>query len=166
MVKILSSFFIWGWFWYYLFSFFLFLGTIIDVKEVLYEISSLFSMCLLWIKMLLSKITVNKGLLLLCGLLFSSAMPLLMMLFLPPYSLSWMRWHSRIHLVWLLRISNSRGVFTVKYYHLNLLAYSSVSTKSGSFGQFPGKIIWKTLAPSKVSVFVWEASHGSIFDMW
>ena len=34
--------------------------------------------------------------------------------------------------------------------------------ESRSLGRFPWKIIWKTLAPLKVSVFVWEASRRSI----
>jgi len=34
--------------------------------------------------------------------------------------------------------------------------------ESISLERFPWKIIWKTLALLKVSVFVWEASDGSI----
>jgi len=56
----------------------------------------------------------------------------------------------------------SKGIFTVKSYYLKLLSCSSFAIQAGSFEQFPWKIIWKNLAHLKVSVFVWEASHGSI----
>ena len=58
---------------------------------------------------------------------------------------------------------NSKGIFTVKSYYLKLLSYSSFAIQASSSRRFPWKIIWKNLAPLKVSVFVWEeASHGSI----
>ena len=57
---------------------------------------------------------------------------------------------------------NSKGFFTVTSYYLKLLSHFSFAIQASSFGRFPWKIIWKNLAPLKVSVFVWEASHGSI----
>ena len=57
---------------------------------------------------------------------------------------------------------NAKGVFTVKSHYIKLLSYSSFAIQASAIGLFPWKIIWKNLAPLKVSVFVWEASHGSI----
>ena len=57
---------------------------------------------------------------------------------------------------------NPKGFFTVKFYYLKRLSNSTFAMESRWLGQFPSKIIWKSLAPLKVSVFVWEASHGSI----
>ena len=49
---------------------------------------------------------------------------------------------------------NSKGIFTVKSYYLNLLSYSSLAFQASSIGRFPWKIIWKNLAPLRMSVFV------------
>jgi len=57
---------------------------------------------------------------------------------------------------------NSKGVFTIKSYYIKLLSYSSLAFLASSVGRFSWKIIWKNLAPLRLSVFVWEASHGSI----
>jgi len=57
---------------------------------------------------------------------------------------------------------NSRGAFTVKSYYLKLLCYPPFASQTVSGGRFPWKIIWKSLAPLRVSVFVWEASYVSI----
>ena len=55
---------------------------------------------------------------------------------------------------------NSKGVFTVKsyYFKLLLLNHSFVPFEGG----FPHRLIWRSLAPTKVSFFVWEAMHGKI----
>jgi len=59
-------------------------------------------------------------------------------------------------------ILNTKGCFAVRYFYLKLLdlSYSSLETLNG--GGFPYKLIWRSLAPVKVSFFVWEASHGKI----
>ena len=57
---------------------------------------------------------------------------------------------------------NSRGAFTVKSYYLKLLSDSPFASHSVSGGLFPWKIIWKSLALLRASVFVREASYGSI----
>ena len=57
---------------------------------------------------------------------------------------------------------NSKGCFTVRSHYLNLhdLNYSSSETLCER--GFPCKLIWRSLAPVKVSFFVWEASHWKI----
>ena len=66
-------------------------------------------------------------------------------------SLDKARWHLNIR------------SFYLKLLHLN---YSSQETLCDR--GFPCKLIWRSLAPVKVSFFVWEASHGKIltFDNW
>jgi len=55
---------------------------------------------------------------------------------------------------------NSKGDLMVKSYYLQLLLlnHSYVPFKGG----FPYRLIWRSLAPTKVSFFVWEATHGKI----
>ena len=48
---------------------------------------------------------------------------------------------------------NSKGVFIVKSSYLELLSYFVFAMESSFLGRFPWKIIWKTLAPLKVSIF-------------
>ena len=56
---------------------------------------------------------------------------------------------------------NSKGCFTVRSFYLKLLdGCGSLSLGTINEGSFPHKLIWRTLAPIKVSFFVWEASHG------
>ena len=52
--------------------------------------------------------------------------------------------------------------FVTKSYYLKLLSNFTFVVESRFLGRFPRKIIWKSLAPLKVSVFVWKALHGSI----
>ena len=56
-----------------------------------------------------------------------------------------------------------QGVFSVRSFYLKLLdgCCSSFLETLGE-GSFPHKLIWRSLAPIKVSFFVWQASYGKI----
>ena len=111
----------------------IFFSTIGSVRVVLCEIYPHIFMCLLSIEMLLLHIIVNKWLVPLFGLLFSSAMYLLMSLFLPALSTSCIRLHyGTFQLILLLWDLISKMVFTVKFYHLKLPSYSSFTIQSSS----------------------------------
>jgi len=56
---------------------------------------------------------------------------------------------------------NPKGDFTMKSYYLHLLL-NSPSQHFPFEGGFPYSLIWRSLAPSKVSFFVWEATRGKI----
>ena len=58
---------------------------------------------------------------------------------------------------------NPKGEFTVKSFYLQLLLVNHPYSPFG--GGFPYRLIWRSLAPTKVSFFVWEAVHGKKFDM-
>jgi len=47
------------------------------------------------------------------------------------------------------------GDFTVKSYYLKLL-HLNLPCLHDLFGGFPHELIWRSMAPLKVSVFVWE----------
>ena len=55
---------------------------------------------------------------------------------------------------------NHKGEFTVKSFYLQLLLVNHPFSSFG--GGFPYRLIWRSLAPTKVSFFVWEAVHGKI----
>ena len=57
---------------------------------------------------------------------------------------------------------NSKVVFPVRSYHSKLLQLSFLSLRTLYDEIFPPKLIWKSLAPLKVSFFVWEAMHRYI----
>jgi len=60
---------------------------------------------------------------------------------------------------------NTRGSFTVGSFYMKLLNLNySVLEILGDRG-FPYQLIWRSLAPVKVSFFVWEASHGKILTI-
>ena len=56
---------------------------------------------------------------------------------------------------------DSKRDFTVKSYNLKLLFLNFPSLQFPIEGRFPSRLIWRSLAPLKVS-FVWEATHGKI----
>ena len=56
---------------------------------------------------------------------------------------------------------NPKGSFTVKSYYLRLASVPSASWHLRG-RPFPWKLIWSSLAPFRVSFFVWEATHDSI----
>ena len=64
--------------------------------------------------------------------------------------------------VWKL---NDKGCFTVRSFYMKRLILNypgmEISVNSG----FPCQLIWRALAPVKVSFFVWEASHGKILTI-
>ena len=57
---------------------------------------------------------------------------------------------------------NTKGCFTVRSFYLKLLHLNYSSPETRCDRGFPCKFVWKSLAPVKVSFFVWEASHGKI----
>lgn len=57
---------------------------------------------------------------------------------------------------------NCKGIFTIKSFYIKLVSLASYPIQPFSGDHFPCNIIGKSLAPLKVSFFVWEASHGSI----
>ena len=56
----------------------------------------------------------------------------------------------------------TQGCFTVRSFYLKLLDGKFSPQEVHSENGFPCKFIWKSLAPVKVSFFVWEATHGNI----
>jgi len=57
---------------------------------------------------------------------------------------------------------STKGCFTVRFFYLKLLDLNYSSSKTLCERSFPCKLIWRSLAPIKVSFFVREASHGKI----
>jgi len=58
-----------------------------------------------------------------------------------------------------------KGCFSVKSFYLKLLSLNYSTREIMGDQGFPCKVIWRTLAPVKVSFFVWEASHGKILTI-
>ena len=58
-----------------------------------------------------------------------------------------------------------KGCFSVKSFYLKLLSLKYSTREIMGDQGFPCKVIWRTLAPVKVSFFVWEASHGKILTI-
>jgi len=56
----------------------------------------------------------------------------------------------------------TKGCFTVRSFYLKLLNGKFPPQEIHSEKGFPCNLIWKSLAPLKVSFFVWEAMHGNI----
>jgi len=63
-----------------------------------------------------------------------------------------------------MQFTKEFGSSLILPYYPTLLSNSTFAMESRFLGQFLWKIIWKSLAPLKASVFVWEASHGSILS--
>ena len=55
-----------------------------------------------------------------------------------------------------------QGCFTVRSFYLKLLDGKFSPQEFHSEKGFPCKLIWKSLAPLKVSFFVWEATHENM----
>ena len=60
---------------------------------------------------------------------------------------------------------NSKGCYIVKSFYLKLLNLNYLKREIMGVTGFPCQIIWRSLAPVKVSLFVWEASHGKILTI-
>ena len=60
---------------------------------------------------------------------------------------------------------NSKGCYTVNSFYLKLLNSNHLIREITEVTGFPCQIIWRSLAPAKVSFFVWEASHGKILTI-
>uniref|UniRef100_A0A7C9ALA2 Reverse transcriptase domain-containing protein n=1 Tax=Opuntia streptacantha TaxID=393608 RepID=A0A7C9ALA2_OPUST len=60
---------------------------------------------------------------------------------------------------------NSKGCYTVKSFYLKFLNSNHSIRGITEVTGFPCQIIWRSLAPAKVSFFVWEASHGKILTI-
>ena len=56
----------------------------------------------------------------------------------------------------------NQGCFTVRSFYLKLFAGKFPPQEIHFEKGFPCNLIWKSLAPLKVSFFVWEAAHGNI----
>jgi len=57
---------------------------------------------------------------------------------------------------------NTKGCFIVRSFHLKLFNLNLSALEILGVRGFPCQLIWRALAPAKVSFFVWEASHGKI----
>ena len=62
--------------------------------------------------------------------------------------------------IWYL---NSKGCFTVKSYYVKIASVPSSPLHLISRMCFPWNLIWKSLAPFRVSFFIWEVAHIGIF---